>query len=307
MFQMTRESAVRLARRSSAGVLHRPLGYIGGLLPLERIPVLAYHCVGPSDSMMGADPTVFRRQLAYLKARGYRTISLPDYLRQKGRNRTRNERTFLLTFDDGFADLYTHAFPILRELSFTAVIFLATDFVGRRAAWIARDMDRIRQRLIPNLKMTPREAQAEIEGLKRFNDRRLLSWPQVEEMHRCGIDFQSHSCSHPFLSDLTPQSVRQEVADSKATLEARLGQAIECFAYPYGDYNHPCLKTALQETGYAAAFCDSWSPPRDKAGDPYESNRIPIGNQAGAAYLRLCFSAGFSWYRSLASLGRRLG
>ncbi|MBN2132820.1 MAG: polysaccharide deacetylase family protein [Sedimentisphaerales bacterium] len=306
MFQMTREFAVRLARRSSAGVFRRPLGYIGQFLPLEQIPVLAYHSVGPSESVLSTHPAVFHRQLAYLKARGYGTISLSDYLRQKGRNLTGDERAFLITFDDGFEDLHTYAFPILQEFSFTAVVFLATGFVGQRATWIARDMDRIQQRLVPNLQMTRSKVRAEIEALRRFQDHRLLSWSQVQEMHRHGIDFQSHSCSHPFLSDLTPRSVRREVAESKAALEAKLGRAIECFAYPYGDYNHPGLKTALPEAGYAAAFCDDWSAARDKAGDPYETNRIPIGNRADAAYLRLCFSAGFPLYCSLASLGRRL-
>jgi len=307
VFPISRQFALRLARRPLAGLLHRPLGYVGRFLPLERIPVLAYHSVGLSNSVLSTQPAVFRRQLAYLKSQGYGTCSLSDYVQQKGRNPTRDERAFLITFDDGFEDLYTCAFPILQELSFTAVIFLVTDFIGKRADWIARDRDRIRERLVPNLKMTRSKVQAEIETLRSFENRRLLSWTQVTQMHHYGIDFQSHSCSHPFLSDLAPSAVRQEIRDSKTALEAKLGKVIQCFAYPYGDYNQPCLQAALQRAGYSMAFCDNWSVARDKTGDPYETNRIPIGNEADAVYLRLCFSAGFPWYRCLASLGRRLG
>jgi len=307
VFPISRQFAVRSARRSLAGILHRPLGYVGRFLPLARIPVLAYHSVGLSDSVLSTHPAVFRKQLAYLKSRGYGTCSLSDYMQQEGRNPTRDERAFLITFDDGFEDLYTYAFPILQELSFTAVIFLVTDFVGKRAGWIARDRDHIRERLVPNLKMTRGKVQAEIETLRSFENARLLSWTQVTQMHRYGIDFQSHSCSHPFLSDLAPPAVQREIRDSKAALEAKLGGAIQCFAYPYGDYNQPCLQAALQETGYAMAFCDNWSAARNKTQDPYETNRIPIGNEADAVYLRLCFSPGFPWYRCLAALGRRLG
>ena len=125
-------------------------------------------------------------------------------------------------------------------------------------------------------------------------------------MHEYGIDFQSHSCSHPFFSSLTRESVYRALSESKAKLEKMLHKRIDCFAYPYGDYDHPCLEAALRETGYAMAFCDQWALARNKVNSKYQVNRIPIGNDADPAYVKLCLSAAFPWYRSFASLGKRV-
>jgi len=301
--------------------------------PVNRIPVVAYHCVGQGNSVLDVSPETFRKQLAYLKNSGYRTLCLSEYLRascatpdQVGgkRNRSGNpslpdgqglwlrdsslyqdSKQLLITFDDGFGELYTYAFPILKEFSFTAVVFVPTDYIGQPASWIQRDMDDISARLLPNISLTNSEVAGHIRHLERLSKRQLLSWSQICEMNEYGIDFQSHSCSHPFFSKLDRRQVFRELKDSKATLEARLQNKVQSFAYPYGDYSHLYLRTALRETGYTLAFCDSWSPSRDKVGDMYEVNRIPIGNDTVGPYLELCFSVGFQWYRCLASFVKR--
>jgi len=281
--------------------------------PANRIPVVAYHCVGEGNSVLEVSPVTFRKQLAYLKNSGYRTLCLSEYLRKDGikphkripARQGPDSKQFLITFDDGFQELYTYAFPILKEFSFTAVVFVPTDYIGQPAGWIQRDTDDISARLLPNISLTNSEVAGHIRHLERLSKRQLLTWSQIYQMNEYGIDFQSHSCSHPFFSKLDRREVMKELKDSKATLEARLQNKVQSFAYPYGDYGHPYLRTALRETGYAMAFCDSWSPSRDKVGDMYEVNRIPIGNNTVGSYLELCFLAGFQWYRSLASFVKR--
>jgi peptidoglycan/xylan/chitin deacetylase (PgdA/CDA1 family) len=210
-----------------------------------------------------------------------------------------------MTFDDGFQELHRYAFPLLREFSYTAVVFVATGHVGRAATWIERDMTEINARILPRLRLPASEVERHTEQLRSFSRRKLLSWDEIGEMHAYGIDFQSHSCTHPFFSTLDLPTIQRELEDSKAEIEERLHKTVHCIAYPYGDYHHPHLKNALERMGYTTAFCDDWTPERHKACNPYEVNRIPVGNDADPTYLRLCFSASFPWYRSLASFGRR--
>jgi len=294
--------------QKSISIVSRPF-------PAHRIPIVAYHCVGVSNSVLSVSPETFRKQLAWLKHSGYRTLCLSEYLRRDGIKphpaRTepvraqKDSKEFLITFDDGFQELYTYAFPILKEFSFTAVVFVPTDYIGQPAGWIQRDMADISIRLLRQLRLTNRQVQHQMHQLVCLSNHRLLSWSEISEMNEYGIDFQSHSCSHTFFSKLDQQQISRELKDSKATLESRLQNNVQSFAYPYGDYDHSYLRTALRETKYAMAFCDSWSPSRDRVGDMYEVNRIPIGNETIGSYLELCFSAGFHWYRSIASFAKR--
>lgn len=293
--------------RSTLGVgTRRSLCLVCGALPAAGIRVLAYHGIDTGGSPLSVHPDRFRAHLAYLKDNGYRTLSSSEYARQRPLGRSRDDREVMITFDDGFQGLHQYAFPVLKEFSFTAVVFLAVGYVGGPAAWIERDLSAIATRILPDLGLRDGEVDQHVEQLRRCSGRRLLSWDEIGEMHEYGIDFQSHSCTHAFFSNLTAQSVGRELEGSKAELEKRLCKKVECFAYPYGDYGHPGLKAALRETGYTLAFCDTWQASREKANDRYEINRVPVGNDADTTYLRLCFSAGFRWYRSLASLARRV-
>jgi peptidoglycan/xylan/chitin deacetylase (PgdA/CDA1 family) len=264
--------------------------------------VLAYHSIDPDGSLLSVHPNTFRSHLAWLRDNGYETLPSIDVAPPVKEDW--GHKKVAITFDDGFQELHRYAFPLLREFSYTATIFVTVGCVGRTAAWMERDWCTITRRITPRLRLGPDDSERHVRQLRRCSGRRLLSCAEIAEMHAYGIDFQSHSWSHPFFSNLTPQAARWELAESKAQLEQRLGKPVGCFAYPYGDHGLPGLKNIIRETGYRAAFCDDWAPARDKDADPYEMNRIPVGNEADPAYLRLCFSAGFPWYRSLAAVGK---
>jgi peptidoglycan/xylan/chitin deacetylase (PgdA/CDA1 family) len=131
----------------------------------------------------------------------------------------------VVTLDDGFADNYSEAFPILQRYRIPATIFLAVNAVGGENRWMADD------------------------GYPR---RRMLSWTQIREMQQAGIGFGSHTLNHPRLSTLDRESAGTEIRESKRTLERRLGVKVEHFAYPYGDL---CGETVelVREAGYALA------------------------------------------------------
>jgi|SRR5215472_483950 len=188
--------------------LWHPLARFLDLYQRPRVPVLMYHSI--SDNLFGMShpyfhintlPQVFSRQMRWLRNGGYQAIDLPQaWARlQAGVDLS---KTIVITFDDGYRDLYTDALPILKQCGFTATVFLATDRIRR----------------------TP----ARIEGAD------YLTWSEVRELHTEGIRFGAHTVSHPDLRSLGPEQIEYEVGHSKEVIEQHLGVSVDSFSYPFG-------------------------------------------------------------------------
>jgi len=106
---------------------------------------------------------------------------------------TMSSRCVVLTFDDGYADFYTHAFPVLQRYGFTATVFLPTDYIGN--------------------------------GRPGLRGKEHLTWQQVRELHAQGVTFGSHTCSHPQLHDLRPEEIEHELSASKQAIETELSRS----------------------------------------------------------------------------------
>ncbi len=214
-----------------------------------KIPVLFYHKIGyppPGVKLRNlyVTPEAFSRQLRYLKLRGFRTLTCEEYFRMRRGERLYSDRTILITFDDGFQNLYTHAFPLLKKFGFTAVIFLVAGDVGKEVVW--QDSE------------------------EKFPEK-LLDWEEIGEMSEYGIDFQSHGYSHRLLTSLSPPLLRRELEESRKIIEDKLGKAVKFFAYPYGVYSQQ-VKDALRKSGYQGAFTTR----KGKEKDDFEIRRAGI-------------------------------
>ena len=172
------------------------------------LPILMYHSIS-EDSEAGVpayfktctSPAVFHQQMKWLYSRGYKAVTLSEGLMAlKGEvlsdGPTSNlpgivaEKRVVLTFDDGFRDFYTAARPILKEFGFSATMFLSTGFITPSAAH-------------------PR---------KCFKERECLAWDEVRELYEEGIEFGSHTVTHPILVNLSWNSVVTEIRDSRAAI-----------------------------------------------------------------------------------------
>jgi peptidoglycan/xylan/chitin deacetylase (PgdA/CDA1 family)/glycosyltransferase involved in cell wall biosynthesis len=217
-----------------------------------RIPVLMYHKVVKAPvlgSRHGTWVTVesFARQLASLKRRGMTTVTLRDCaLAARGEKRL-PRRPVILTFDDGYLDNYTNAFPLLAKLGMTGVIFLVADPALTSNAW------------------------DEPAGEPWAP---LMGRDQVLEMDEYGIEFGSHTLNHPRLPDVPAEQLRHELCESKHTLEAWLGRPVVSLAYPYGAVNER-VKRAAQQAGYQLAVATNSGPIRFGE-DPFEIRRVHI-------------------------------
>lgn len=176
-----------------------------------RIPILTYHSIDKSGSIISTAPDVFRLQMELLRVAGYRTVTLSELISAFSEKSGVSPETVVLTFDDGFQNFYSTAFPVLEEFGFTATVFLVTDHCGKFNDWSGNP---------PEL---PRSE--------------MLSWKHVEELSRQGIEFGGHTRTHPDLTKISKKDAIAEIAESKKALEDVLGREATTFAYPYGKHN----------------------------------------------------------------------
>ncbi|HXO86943.1 MAG TPA: polysaccharide deacetylase family protein [Gemmatimonadales bacterium] len=188
---------------------------------------MCYHRIGgPLElGVTRVGRSVFARQMTALAKAGWRTMSLGEFA---GPLPTpHSPRRFLLTFDDGYASLAEHAYPVLADLGFSATTFLITDYVGKANTWDVRyTWDRL-----PH-----------------------LSWQQVEHWRTRGFDFGSHGATHRRLTWLEDEAVQADLGRSREVLRARLGaEAARAIAYPFGAVDSRIVRHA-EATGYELGF-----------------------------------------------------
>jgi peptidoglycan/xylan/chitin deacetylase (PgdA/CDA1 family) len=196
---------------------------------LTRGPViLMYHAIGhrgesPSRYVVPAD--TFRRQMRWLKRRGYRVLRLEELYRLRLDYRLPPGRSVVITLDDGYLDNYTLAGPILRRLDVPATIFLVSGAVGTANRW---------------------DTSGALAG------RRLMDWPAIRTMRRWTIDYGAHTRTHRALTGVPEAELDGEVAGSRADLEQALGEPVVAFAYPYGQHNE-VVRSAVDRAGFDVA------------------------------------------------------
>ncbi len=196
----------------------------------QKIPILMYHSISnyasPNFKPCIVWPEAFEEQLIYLNQHHYIPVTVTQFAQAIARGgEGLPGRPVILTFDDGYADFYTHAFPTLQRHGFTATLYVATAFVGGTSRWL----------------------QHIGEGM-----RPMLTWEQLSEMNEGGIECAAHSHNHRPLDMLSSSEARYEITRSKDLLEEHLGQPVLSFAYPFGYYS-AWVRQIVQEVGFTSA------------------------------------------------------
>jgi peptidoglycan/xylan/chitin deacetylase (PgdA/CDA1 family) len=222
----------------------------------------------------------------------------------------------VITFDDGYADNYSLAFPLLKEFSFTAAFFLPTSFINAdhipwwdEIAWHVRQSSHCRlslpglssplelevanrdrvvravlqwarkhnQPMSEKLQMV-REATGTIATWDAGKHSLFLSWSQAREMARAGMDIGSHTHSHGILSHLTETAQTHEFVESRRILEDELGERVISIAYPVGDAT--CFTSRTLElarlAGYQLGFNYLGRVQRVPVADPLNMHRLRV-------------------------------
>lgn len=195
-----------------------------GNFPVKRAAILMYHSINHNGAFFTIDPENFKKQMDYLNEKKYNVISLSS-LAGFLKKRKILSKTVVLTFDDGYEDNYFNAFPILKKYDFPATIFLVTGFIGEE-------------------KSTP-------AGIRL----KFLNWDQIKEMHDSGlIDFEPHTVNHPRLTQIPLEKAREEILESKKTIEEKLNKECKLFAYPYAKRSEQEISKILKENGFEGAL-----------------------------------------------------
>jgi peptidoglycan/xylan/chitin deacetylase (PgdA/CDA1 family) len=186
--------------------------------------VIYYHRIDDEQHRSCVAPRAFAEQMAHLKSEGWNVMSLAAMREHLDAHRPFPERTVAVTFDDGFADNYATAFPVLAKHALPATIFLAAGYIGGDDLPVLRDRS----------------------GIKP------MTWAQVEEMARHGIAFGAHTMTHRSLTELAPDEIEREVVESRDVVAARVGAPVETFCYPRGHFDER-VKQIVRDAGFRIA------------------------------------------------------
>lgn len=177
----------------------------------SRVVVLCYHSIHSTTSFASATPGLLEQHLLWLKTH-CTMIPFSEVAAAVGDTVGRRPRV-AVTFDDGYADNYECAFPLLQRYEVPATVFLTVGFVEKDPAVVER------------FRILRRTGAEEL---------RPLTWSQVREMRRGGIQFGTHTYSHPNLALLDRSAAEVELRRSKEIMEDRVGERIGLLAYPFG-------------------------------------------------------------------------
>jgi peptidoglycan/xylan/chitin deacetylase (PgdA/CDA1 family) len=220
--------------------------------------ILGYHRVGAGmEREMDLPREVFAEQMRYLA--GHReVVPLVDGVKRLGFPLERD--LVAITFDDGYREVFTQAWPVLRDLGLPATVFLATGFVeGTEPA--------------------PIRAGAGDRGAPPLP----LSWDEVGEVHASGlVEIGSHSRSHRSFDTLSRAEAAEECASSRATIARRIGAQAETFAYPAGAVAHEEVVGAHYRVGVGADGAKNVP----SSTMPHRLSRVPVRASDGTFFFR---------------------
>jgi peptidoglycan/xylan/chitin deacetylase (PgdA/CDA1 family) len=265
-------SSIRMDRLASV-CFFEPLRRVSHDFRCE-VPILMYHSIADEDEShlkpyyrTATHPDTFAEQMRLLHDAGYSTLRVAEAVEGIRRNSPEMSKAVVITFDDGFRNFYSKAFPVLNQFGFTATVYLPTDHIGKTA--------------------------------KQFMGRDCLTWGEIQALQEQGISFGSHTMSHPKLYGLPWDVIEREVSLSKQIIEQELGASVTSFAYPYA---FPQVDRLFKESfrrllcgsGYTNGVCTTIGMCRAST-DPFFLSRLPVNSCDDASFFRAKLLGGYDW------------
>jgi peptidoglycan/xylan/chitin deacetylase (PgdA/CDA1 family) len=227
---------------------------------MTRVLVLCYHAVSEGwPAPLAVHPRRLERQLAFLVERGYRGRTFHDAIEGGS-----GEKTLVVTFDDAYASIRRHAFPILSGLGLPATVFVPTAFAGSREPMSWPGVDHW--------------------GEGEYGEElRPLRWEELAELAGAGWEIGSHTRTHPRLTELDDRDLDDELGGSRADCEERIGRPCRSVAYPYGAADERVIAAAAAAGYSAGATLSSELPAPRRMRWP----RVGVYRRDGSARFRL--------------------
>ena len=194
----------------------------------SQFPILTYHSIDHSGSVLSVTPEKFLSHMTVLADSGYRIVSLHEVASCLQNQQPFPVKAAALTFDDGFKNFYEYAFPILRKFAFPATVFLVTSWCGKDNFWPGQ------HKTIPRLD--------------------LLDWKDIKDMVGQGIEFGSHTMNHPNLSQISSPEAEHEIVQSQKNHSRSHWSRRHIFCLPLRGI-YPRGEKSCQEAFWWSVFC----------------------------------------------------
>ena len=246
----------------------------------DRVFILAYHRVLEKKSgflfdegVISVSPALFEKEIKFCKEY-FSPISF-GYLKEcMEKKKPLPPNPLIVTFDDGYIDNYTNAFPVLQKFEVPATIFLTADYINTdqlfwwdEVSYYMKAQGKSEpdiKNLLRSLKLITDDKRIEAvedikksnKGVSQFSERQALNWEEVKAMSRAGIEFGSHTMSHPVLSKVEDKhELEYEIRQSKKIIEEKIEKEVIVFSYPIGggDSFSSDIKKEVKDAGYSFA------------------------------------------------------
>lgn len=189
---------------------------------LLQVPIILYHDVDGKGPFSVTKETL-HTHFEMFRSKGYTVVPLKDLIERFKDPQPFSEKSIVITFDDGYKNMYVKLLPLVREFKYPVTLFVYTDFVYSKST-------------------------------------KSITWDELNEMQNDGIDIQSHTMSHPDLpalsKEISPESkekLYRELYLSRILLEAKLNKTVDLLAYPFGRYDLDTIQLA-RYAGYTRVF-----------------------------------------------------
>lgn len=227
----------------------------------------------------------FREQMLYL-SKEYKIISYDDFLFKFNNKLYPDDPTFVITFDDGFNDIYSDIFPVCKELNVPIIVFLTTEnIINKNLFWWEEvtELNKLGGNIDKNYlkSLTSIERRKILDTVKQRTNYEpkvceVLNETQIVELSKNNlITFGSHTVTHTNLAVESDEQIRFELTNSKLYLENLIEKEIWHLSYPNGDYSSKVIQIC-KEAGYKTALRegDSWV---SKNSNVFEIPRVGAG------------------------------
>jgi peptidoglycan/xylan/chitin deacetylase (PgdA/CDA1 family) len=292
----------------------------------SQVAILMYHRVAPKANNWSLDtlpPKDFERQISYF-AKRYKIISLESLVQTMQNGEHLPKKAIIVTFDDGYRDNYTFAYPILKKYGIPATLFVTSGHIGTdKLFWwdkVGYIIEHCSNKVLNlcesssySLRSSAEKFRARnhiLELLKRTEENRktflieklvvssgvvipnglarnmLLSWDEIKEMSDNGITIGSHTVNHPILNNITLERAHWEISKSKDDIQEALHKEVLFFSYPNGDFNQEHVNYLIK-TGFVGAVTILPSNLINKNDDVFKLSRVAISNNEIAFKMEL--------------------
>ena len=183
------------------------------------IPVLMYHSISSDNNKISVPVSNFNKQMRLMHSLGYKGYSLNKI------NLKTSKKKFVITFDDGYENIFTEAMPILKKLNFSATCFIVNKKIGNFNDWD--------------------------KNKKNYRKKKLMNRKQIKNWIKNGFEIGSHTMDHYNLKSLSNNQKKNQILKPKKFFKTNYGINIESFSYPFGSYNAACLKILKKNYKFA--------------------------------------------------------